>query len=260
MVTGAAKPVMLKPVPVAAMEEIVALAFPELVSVTVCWPLLPTETFPNETLAGLAPSVALVATPVPERARVCGEFGALSVKLMLPWAPPAAVGANCAEKVMDWPAGKVFGRESPDMPNAPPLTVAKLMMTSDVPVLVSLTFSEVVWPTIVLEKFQLDGETERPACAPVPVSETSKGESVASLMILMVPLVAPATVGANWTWAETLCPTAIVPEGIPPTTVKAEPVMDACAMVTEAVPVLVTVKVCIEVFATATSPNPSVEV
>ena len=90
----------LKPVPVAVMAEIVALAFPELVSVTVCWPLLPTETLPNDTLAGLAPSVALVATPVPVRVRVCGELGALSVKLMLPCAAPAAVGANCAEKVM----------------------------------------------------------------------------------------------------------------------------------------------------------------
>lgn len=100
-VIGAARPVTLKPVPVATMAEIVALAFPELVSVTVCWPLLPTETLPNDTLAGLAPSVALVATPVPVRVRVCGELGALSVKLMLPCAAPAAVGANCAEKVMD---------------------------------------------------------------------------------------------------------------------------------------------------------------
>ena len=71
------------------------------------------------------------------------------------------------------------------------------MTTLDVPVLVSLTLSEVVWPTAVLLKVQVAGETERPAWAPVPVSEISKGESVASLTMVMVPLVAPAAVGAN---------------------------------------------------------------
>jgi len=75
--------------------------------------------------------------------------------------------------------------------------MARLMTTFDVPVLVSLTFSEVVWPTAVLLKVQVAGETERPAWAPVPVSEISKGESVASLTMVMVPLVAPAAVGAN---------------------------------------------------------------
>lgn len=75
--------------------------------------------------------------------------------------------------------------------------MARLMTTFDVPVLVSLTFSEVVWPTAVLLKVQVAGETERPAWAPVPVSEISKGESVASLTMVIVPLVAPAAVGAN---------------------------------------------------------------
>jgi hypothetical protein len=69
-VTGAVRPVTLKPVPVDAIAEIVALAFPELVSVTVCWLLLPTATVPNETLAGLAPRVELVTTPVPARVKV----------------------------------------------------------------------------------------------------------------------------------------------------------------------------------------------
>jgi hypothetical protein len=36
MVTGVARPVTLKPVPLAAKAEIVALAFPVLVTVTVC--------------------------------------------------------------------------------------------------------------------------------------------------------------------------------------------------------------------------------
>jgi len=143
-VTGAVRPATLKPVPVEEIAEIVALAFPAFVSVTVCWPLLPTATLPNETAAGLAPSVELVATPLPERVSVCGEFGALSVKLMLPAAAPAAVGANCTENDIDWPAGRVVGRASPAIPKALPDTFAILITTFEFPVLVSFTLCEVL--------------------------------------------------------------------------------------------------------------------
>jgi len=53
----------------------------------------------------------------------------------------------------------------------------------------------------------------------------------------------------------TLCPTAIAPEGVPLTTVKAAPVMVACETFTVAVPVFVTVKDCVALFETATSPK-----
>ena len=50
-------------------------------------------------------------------------------------------------------------------------------------------------------------------------------------------------------------PTAIVPEGFPPTTLNVAPVMVACEIVTVAVPVLVTVKLCVAVLPTATLPK-----
>lgn len=100
-VDGVARPLMVTPAPAMLICEMVMVAEPELVRVIGDEPVDPTVTLPNETLAGLASSVAVPATPVPERVRVCGELGALSVKLMLPCAAPAAVGANCAEKVMD---------------------------------------------------------------------------------------------------------------------------------------------------------------
>ena len=77
------------------------------------------------------------------------------------------------------------------------MIVARLMTTFEVPVLVNVTLCAAVWPTAVLPKSQVAGEMDRPACAPVPVSETFKGESVASLMMVIAPLVAPAAVGAN---------------------------------------------------------------
>jgi hypothetical protein len=196
-VTGVERPLALKPAPVVAIAEIVALALPEFVSVTVCWPLLPTETLPNETVAGLAPSVELVATPVPERVSVCGEFGALSVKLMLPVAAPVAVGANCAENDIDWPAGRVVGRASPAIPKALPATLAILMTTLEFPVFVSFTLCEVLWPTVIFPKFHVAGETDRPACAPVPLKEIASGELDASLITVIAPLAEPEAVGAN---------------------------------------------------------------
>lgn len=52
-----------------------------------------------------------------------------------------------------------------------------------------------------------------------------------------------------------LWPTGIVPEGFPPITLNAAPVMVACEIVTVAVPVLVTVKLCEAVLPTATLPK-----
>jgi hypothetical protein len=51
-VSGVARPVMLKPVPVVVAEFTVTLAEPELVNVIVCVPLLPVATEPKFTLPG----------------------------------------------------------------------------------------------------------------------------------------------------------------------------------------------------------------
>jgi hypothetical protein len=52
-VNGVVRPVMLNPVPDGDAEVTVNVAVPALVSVTVCVPLLPTDTLPKATLAGL---------------------------------------------------------------------------------------------------------------------------------------------------------------------------------------------------------------
>jgi len=73
---------------------IVIVEVPELVSVIVCVPLVLTTTLPKVTLPGLAESVLPDATALPVNVSVCGEFPALSVKTMLPFAPVVEVGAN----------------------------------------------------------------------------------------------------------------------------------------------------------------------
>jgi hypothetical protein len=97
-VTGAARPVMLKPVPDALPDEIATLAVPEFVRVTLTDPLAPTSILPKLMLVGFA--VKFPCTPVPLSA--IDTFGSLAVLVMrmLPAATPAVVGANCAVKVV----------------------------------------------------------------------------------------------------------------------------------------------------------------
>jgi len=60
-------PVTPKPVPVAETVEMSTSAFPVFVSSTLCVVVVPTVTLPKFKLVGLAESVTVAATPVPER-------------------------------------------------------------------------------------------------------------------------------------------------------------------------------------------------
>jgi hypothetical protein len=93
-VIGVVIPVKLNPVPVELTCVIVTLALPEFVRVTVWSAALPTASLPKLMLPGLTVNVAPAATPVPTRVSVCGELGALSVNVIVPFAAPATVGAN----------------------------------------------------------------------------------------------------------------------------------------------------------------------
>src|SRR5437879_13152789 len=85
----------------------VKLALPELVKVRFCTPVLPTSTLPKLTLGGVTESCG--CTPVPLRAMVLGELGALLTSETLPDTLPVAGGANCTLKVLDCPGGRVRG-------------------------------------------------------------------------------------------------------------------------------------------------------
>lgn len=106
--------------------------------------MLPIETLPKLTLPGLAVSVDVAETALPTKVTTCGDPGALSVNVMLPVAAPAEVGANVTLNEIDCPALIDFGSESPLMPNSLPESVARLMVTFELPVLVSVTLCELV--------------------------------------------------------------------------------------------------------------------
>jgi hypothetical protein len=115
----------------------VTLERPLFESVIVLGLVLPTTTFPKAKLPGLAISVVLAATPVPERERVCGESGALSVKTMLPATPPPVVGANCTLKDRLCPAVSVAGSARPLMVKPLPESVARFTTTFAFPLFVN---------------------------------------------------------------------------------------------------------------------------
>lgn len=94
-------PLSEKPVPVSEILEIVTLALPVFVIVTVCVELEPAFTFPNARLVVLNDSVWVAATPVPLNGIVAGEFGALLTMEMDPLTAPAEAGEKTTLKLVD---------------------------------------------------------------------------------------------------------------------------------------------------------------
>lgn len=196
--SGVVRPMMLKPVPVVVAPETVTLAFPELLSVTVCLPVLPTVTAPKTALAGVALKVELCVTPLPDNMIACGDPAALSVREMLPVLPPVAVGVNCALNVTVWPAAIVVGKVKPLIPNALPDTEARFTTTLLALVFVNVIGCVPLCPTITFPKLTVAGEIASPGCAPIPTSATDNGEFIASLVTVKPPEAEPADSGANW--------------------------------------------------------------
>lgn len=86
---------------------------PLFVSVKVCDFVCPSTTLPNAKLVGAILNPGCVAVPVPVRATVEGEVGALLVIVIVPGKLPAVVGAKVALKVALAPAAIVLGAANP---------------------------------------------------------------------------------------------------------------------------------------------------
>lgn len=62
----------------------------------------------------------------------------------------------------------------------------------------SVKFCDFVCPSTTLPKLKLAGETLKPACAPVPLKLIVSGDPGASLVTVIVPVILPVVVGANF--------------------------------------------------------------
>src|SRR6266852_4233166 len=161
-------PLALKPAPVTVTPEMVTLEFPLLVSVTGNALLPPTFTLPMLRLVELAARKNVATTPVPLKARVRGEPGALLVMETLPLALPGAEGANCALNVVFCPAASVSGTDKPAMPKPVPETLAAEIVTLAVPELLNVMVCVPLLPTSTFPKLKVDGLGDSAASMPLP--------------------------------------------------------------------------------------------
>jgi hypothetical protein len=196
IVIGMVAPLMLNPVPEGSAWVTVSAAFPGFVSVTVCDPVLPTETLPKATLAGLIVSCGCEAVPDPDKAITSGEAGALLTTETLPVALPAVVGENLAVNDVLCPAVSVCAAR-PEMLNPVPVALPCEIATLAVPEFLRVTLTDALSPTSRLPKLMLVGFAVRFPCTPVPPSAIDVVGLLAVLVIRTLPATAPTVVGAN---------------------------------------------------------------
>jgi hypothetical protein len=101
-VVDVVRPVWPNPAPFTVIWEKLSVVLPPLCNVICCESVVPFATVPKARLVGFDEICA--CNPVPERAIVAGEFGALLVIEMVPEALPPVAGVKVTEKVVLDPA------------------------------------------------------------------------------------------------------------------------------------------------------------
>src|SRR2546426_671757 len=204
-VSGKVSPLMLKPAPVTGSCAMVRLALPEFVKVRFCTPVLPTSALPKLTLGGVTESWG--CTPVPLRAMVLGELGALLMSETLPDTLPVAVGANCTLKELDCPGGRETRNVSPLMLKPPaPVTLPCATVKLALPEVVKVMFFLMIRRPPRSTLFPYTTLFRSWGCTPVPLRAMVLGELGASLTSEMLPDALPVAVGANCTLKVLDCP------------------------------------------------------
>ncbi len=242
-VSGAVRPLALKPLPETLICEMLTLELPELVRVTVCGALLlPTVTFPKLRLVGLAVRRKVEVTPVPLNAMAEGELGASLTSERLPVMLPALAGAKATLKLVLCPALRVSGTVRPVMLKPFPEGVACEMVILPVPELIRVMVWVLRVPTATSPKLALGGTTESCGCTAVPVMAIVVGEFGALLTSETLPVMLPVLAGAKTTLKVVFCPGARVRGRLSPLTLRPLPETLAWETVTLALPELVRVK------------------
>ena len=248
-------PLELKPAPVALAPEMVTFAFPLFVNATVSELVVPSFTFPKLNPVGLAPSSRLVATPVPPKGTVSGEFGALLTSATDPDTLPEVDGVKTALNVAVFPAATVNGALNPEVLKPAPVAAACEIVRLALPPFETVIVCELLLPTTTLPKAALDGAVAICACVPVPLKAIAMGEPGALLAIEMLPLAPPAEDGVKLAESPALWPGLRVVGVDNPVMTKPEPEELAEEIVMLAVPEFVRVMDCDPLLPTATLPK-----
>ncbi len=176
---------------------------------------------------------------------------ASEVMVRLPLLLPAATGVNTALNVALCPASTVAGRFGPLKLKPLPVADAFEIVTVELPLLVTVTATDLLLPTVILPKLMLLGFAMRePDVTPVPESAMLRGEPGASEAMARLPVILPPAAGANFTVNATDWFGVNVAGSVSPTTEKPVPVTVACEIVTFDPPVLVNVSERLELLPT----------
>jgi hypothetical protein len=215
---------------------------------------LPFVMLPKLRLLGFTLIVRVAATPVPLRATVAGEFGALLTIETEPLTLPAACGAYFTLKFPLWPGASVSGSTSPLKLNPVPVTIACETVKFAVPLFLICTVCEFVSPVTTEPKFALVGVTLKAACTPVPVTAATVLTPLLFVTVKL-PVAAPLVVGENRTVNVTVCEGTIVKGVVAPPTEIPEPLAATCVTVTLEFPVLESCTLCVALLPTFTLPK-----
>lgn len=234
------------------------MELPLFVIVAVSVLVLPTCTFPKLKLDDETLSVCAAAVPVPVSGIAICAGDPFVASVIDPLADVAETGVNTASKFSDPPAGIVLEVLRPEMLNPEPLTLTCENDNVTLPVFLIVTTAELLLPTTTLPNATLAGFTEPRASNPVPLSPIDTVEPGALLVIVTSPVRLPADCGANCNCTATLWPAPMVPVKFPPTTLNPVPETVTPAIDTGAVPVSVSVRLCVALVPTGTLPKFSV--
>jgi hypothetical protein len=234
--------------PANAMLVMDRAAFPVLFSVTV-WPALVVPRFWLVKVRLVGVAAATGALPVPVRVTVCGLPPALSVMLTEAVRAPVAAGVNVTLIVQlplaatELPQVLVTAKSPGSVPVVPTLVIVKLAF----PVLVRVTdCAALVVPRFWLVKVRVAGERLTAGPLPVPVRATVCGLLARPSTMLTEAVRVPGAVGENCTTIVQLAFGASVPQPLVSEKSPAlVPVRLMLVMVKLAVPVFVTVTLCV---------------
>ena len=200
-------------------------------------------------------------TPLPERATVLGDEGAVLVIVSVPLDVTCNVGANVTFRFRLWFGLRTVLPENP-LTAKGVLVWTELTVTDVLPVFVTvIAVAPLVVSTFWFPKFTDPGETViAVVCAtPEPESGIDSGVLAALLAIETEPVKFPIAVGANSTLKIALFPAAITCDAERPVMLKPFPETLACEIVTSVFPPLDSWMLCELLLPMATLPKLAVD-
>jgi hypothetical protein len=229
------------------------LEFPVFVSVELSVLLLPSVTVLKFKLAGLTPSEACAAEPVPVTAITNGEGTPFVTSVMEPVTAEAELGVNNALNVVLEFGAIVVDVDSPVKLTPVPLAANCENVSVALPLFLSVIGCEFVFPTTTFPKLTFDALADKDACKPTPLNEIAAGALSVLLPMETAPVTAPRAVGANLTAARIVFPGLRTTGADSPVNVKPAPEIVAGFTVKLSVPLFVRVMFSVLNWPTGTS-------